>query len=178
MANHEALRKIVRETVLNLIKEKEEAAAKPKAPEQEMEIQTPEDREKARFEEDPVNYILQKYPSLHATLSMLMTENYKDYITGIYIIAPKPTTFKIVLHNNQEFMLAFMGKAYQARVAGRKYFLLTIGEKERATIAISRLLETGSPIDTKGPDEEKTSKPEEGGDEPAPSAGEEETTES
>jgi hypothetical protein len=78
-----------------------------------------------------------------------------------------------------------MGKAYEAKVEGKRYFLLTIGEKERATIAISRLLETGSPIKVEGPESEETSKPEggEGTPEAAPesepeSTGEEEKTES
>jgi hypothetical protein len=111
------------------------------------------------FEDDPINFLLMKYPTLKATLEMLMTSAYKDYITGIYILAPKPTTFRIVLHNGQSFTLSFMGKAYEAKVEGRRYFLLTIGEKERAIIAIARLLETGNPITTKGPEQEESSKP-------------------
>jgi len=103
------------------------------------------------FEDDPIGYILQKYPTLEKTLTMLMSSAYKDYITGIYIISPKPTTFKIVLHNDQEFTLTFLGKAYEAKVAGKKYYLQTIGERERCMNAISRLLALGNPIDTKGP---------------------------
>ena len=129
----------------------EEVEEKPEPDEkEEVEIETPKDREQAAFEEDPINYILSKYPSLTSTLTMLMSKQFKDYITGIYIIAPKPTTFRIVLHNGQSFTLSFMGKAYEAKVEGRRYFLLTIGEKERAIIAIARLLETGNPITTKG----------------------------
>lgn len=177
------LRSIVEEVV------KEFATKKPIFKEEgndpKPEPQDPKEREMSSFEEDPVNYILKKYPSLTATLQMLMSKNFKDYVTGIYILAPKPTTFKIVLHNGQEFTLAFMGKAYEAKVEGKRYFLLTIGEKERATIAISRLLETGSPIKVEGPESEETSKPEggEGTPEAAPesepeSTGEEEKTES
>ena len=103
------------------------------------------------FEDDPINYILQKYPTLEKTLSMLMSSAYKDYITGIYIISPKPTTFKIVLHNDQDFTLTFLGKAYEAKVAGKKYYLQTVGERERCMNAISRSLALGNPIQTKGP---------------------------
>lgn len=182
--HNDFLRSIVEEVV------KEFVAKKPMFKEEgndkeDMEVETPKDREMSAFEEDPVNFILKKYPSLTATLQMLMSKNFKDYITGIYILAPKPTTFKIVLHNGQEFTLAFMGKAYEAKVEGKRYFLLTIGEKERATIAIARLLETGSPIKTEGPETEETSKPEggEGTPESAPetepeSTGTEEETES
>lgn len=110
------------------------------------------------FEDNPIAYILQKYPTLRQTLEMLMTPAYKDYLTGIYIVAPKPTTFKIVLHNDQEFLLTFLERAYEATVAGKKFYLRTIGEKERCINAIARLLTLGNPINTEGPEgEEQTS---------------------
>lgn len=195
--NQDFLRNIVREVVVELVNKpktpmfkeegneeanKEETPAPdPKPAEAEIEIETPKDREQQLFEEDPINYILKKYPSLTATLTMLMTKDFKDYLTGIYIIAPKPTTFKMVLHNGESFTLAFLGKAYQAKVSGKKYFLLTIGEKERAIIAIARLLENGSPLKVKGPESEETSKagePEGFETEETTSTSEEETTES
>jgi hypothetical protein len=104
------------------------------------------------FEDDPMNFILNKYQNLNEILGELMTQNYKEFITGIYIIAPKPTSFKIVLHNGQYFFLTFMGEAYQATIAGKNYFLLTVGEKQRAMLAIARLLRWGSPLKTKGPE--------------------------
>jgi hypothetical protein len=104
------------------------------------------------FENNPIAFILNKYPSLTETLEMLMTTAYKDYITGIYIIAPKPTTFKIVLHNDQDFLLTYLGKAYEASVAGKTFYLQTIGEKERCMRAITRLLTLGNPIQNKGPE--------------------------
>ena len=133
--NQDFLRNLVREVVVELVNKpktpmfkeegneeenKEETPAPDPKPEPkpEMEIETPKDREQQMFEEDPINYILKKYPSLTATLTMLMTKDFKDYLTGIYIIAPKPTTFKMVLHNGESFTLAFLGKAYQAKVAG------------------------------------------------------------
>ena len=104
------------------------------------------------FEDNPIAFILNKYPTLKHTLEMLMTPAFKDYVTGIYIIAPKPTTFKIALHNDQEFMLTFLERAYEATVAGKKFYLRTIGEKERCINAIARLLALGNPISTKGPE--------------------------
>jgi hypothetical protein len=108
------------------------------------------------FEEDPMMYILSKYPSLAKTLTLLLTDAYKDYITAIYIIAPKPTRFKIVLHNGQFFYLTYLGKAYEAKVQARRYYLMTIGDKERAIQAIAGLLELGAPLNVKGPDTEAT----------------------
>ena len=107
------------------------------------------------FEDDPINFLLSKYPTLEKTLAMLMTPAYKDYITGIYITAPKPTTFKIVLHNGQYFILTFLGKAYEATVAGKRFYLQTVGERERATNAVARLLQLGNPIETEGAEGEE-----------------------
>lgn len=128
------------------------------------------------FEDDPINFILQKYPTLKKTLEDQMSPAFKDYITGIYIIAPKPTTFKVVLHNDQDFLLTFLGKAYEATVAGKKFYLQTVGEKERCMSAIARLLSLGNPIQTKGPDgEEQTATAEEPEAAPEEGAPEEET---
>lgn len=131
------------------------------------------------FDEDPINFLLQKYPTLRKTLEMLMSPAYKDYITGIYIVAPKPTTFKVVLHNGQFFLLTFLGKAYEATVNGKKFYLQTIGERERCTNAIARALAIGNPIQTEGPEgeEQVAGEPEEAEEAAAPEETEAEETE-
>jgi len=107
---------------------------------------------KSPFERDPMGFILRKYTTLNDVLTELMTSGFQDYLNAIFIVAPKPTTFKILLHNGQFFFLTFMGKAYQATVQGTDYYLMTIGEKERCMQAIARLLRFGSPLKNKGPE--------------------------
>lgn len=168
MKNKIVISYLIEQTIRGLLKEQGE--------------ENPADKIERSFEEDPMIYLLRKYPTLRNVLKMLMTENYKDYITGIYIVAPKPTTFKVILHNNQNFILTYLGKAYEAKIEGKKYYLLTIGERQRAILAIARLLELGQALGTKGPEEEQTSyddleeKPEEtgGGTEEKPEAQKEE----
>jgi hypothetical protein len=99
-----------------------------------------------------MQFILKKYVGLNNVLEYLMTPSFQEYVTGIYVVAPKPTTFKVVLHNGQFFFLQFMGKAYEATVEGRKYYLMSIGEKERCMTAIARLLRYGNPLKTQGPE--------------------------
>ena len=113
------------------------------------------------FESNPLEFILQKYPSLNKTLVDLMTEDFRDYISGIYVMAPKPTIFKVVLHNNRVFYLTFMGKTYEAKVSGKKYYLAKISELEMATLSIADLLTLGTPPQAEGPTEELASTPEE-----------------
>ena len=109
------------------------------------------------FESNPLEFMLMKYPSLEETLVELLTEDFRDYLTGIYIMAPKPTIFKIVLHNNQYFYLTWMGKSYEAKVSGKKHYLSSLGDLERATISIADLLTMGAPPQAAGPDAETTS---------------------
>ena len=113
------------------------------------------------FEENPLEYIIQKYPSLDDTLKDLLTDYYRDYVTGIFVVAPKPTTFKILLHNGQMFYLIYGPKSYIAKVSGKRYFLLNLNEEESAVLAIADLLMLGRPPGSQGPDEETASSEEE-----------------
>jgi len=112
-----------------------------------------EDKPDSPFDKDPMGFILKKYHTLNLLLEELMTPAFKEYITAIFIQSPKPTSFKIVLHNSQYFYLIYMGDGiYQAVIAGKRHYLSSIGEKERAMKGISRLLQQGSPLKTKGPE--------------------------
>jgi hypothetical protein len=103
------------------------------------------------FENDPLEYILQKYPSLDATMTDLMTPYYRDYISGVFVTAPKPTTFRVVLHNGQEFYLIYGPKSYTAKISGKKYDLLNLSEEQFAITSIAQLLELGLPPGSTGP---------------------------
>jgi hypothetical protein len=120
------------------------------------------------YESNPLEFILQKYPTLTETLVKLLTDDFRNYIIGVYIMAPKPTIFKIVLHNNRSFYLTYMGKCYEAKVSGKKFWLLKVSELETATIEIANLLMLGTPPSVKGPEAEMTAAPEETPTEEAP----------
>ena len=131
---------------------------------QELLLQEVDEKPKT-FEEDPMEFILNKYVSLDDILTELMTSSYREYLNAVYIISPKPTSFKVVLHNEQHFYLTYMGPAYEASVAGKNYYLLNVGEKERCMLAISKLLRGGNPLKTKGPEgAEQGAEAEEGGE--------------
>jgi hypothetical protein len=112
----------------------------------EEEVSTPEG-----FDEDPMGFILRKYTTLNKNLVDLMSKNYKQYLTAVFIVSPKPTTFKVVLHNGQYFFMVYMGEGiYQAIIFGKRYYLSNVGIKGQAMKSISRLLSYGSPLKTKG----------------------------
>lgn len=110
------------------------------------------DEDPKTFEENPMEFILDKYISLNNIMTELMTDSYREYLDAVFIVSPKPTSFKIVLHNAQYFYLTYMGPAYEASVAGKNYYLSNVGEKERCMLAISKLLRGGNPLKTKGPE--------------------------
>jgi hypothetical protein len=118
------------------------------------EIEDFKSSEPLTFEGNPLEFILQKYPSLDATMVDLLTPSFRDYVTGIFIIAPKPTTFRILLHNNQEFHLIYSPQAYVAKIAGKKYNLINLSEEEFAINSLAQLLELGMPPGSEGPAEE------------------------
>jgi hypothetical protein len=124
-----------------------------------------EEEKPQTFEENPMEFILNKYASLNEVMTELMTESYREYLDAVFIVSPKPTSFKVVLHNGQYFYLTYMGPAYEASVAGKNYYLSGVGEKERCMLAISKLLRGGNPLKTKGPEgAEQEAAAEEGGE--------------
>ena len=128
---------------------------------QQLDITTSPAPQEITYESNPLEFILQKYPSLNKQLIDLLTVDFRDYISGVYIMAPKPTIFKIVLHNNRYFYLTYMGKCYEAKVSGKKFWLLKVSELEMATIEISNLLVMGAPPQAEGPEAELASTPDE-----------------
>ena len=153
----------------NILKILLEADADPKDP-----LKQPNEKpsKPKGFEEDPMGFIIRKYDGLRKTLEELMSSDFKQYLTAIFVVAPKPTTFKVILHNGQYFFITYMGKGfYEANVSGKRYYMNNIGVKEGAMQAITRLLKYGSPLNTKGPEGSEQGTRPEGGESGGPSGG-------
>lgn len=86
---------------------------------------------------------LGKFPDVDAILVELMTENYKIFITDIEWVAPKPTTFRITLGNNEQFFLEYTRTSWVAQIEGKRYYLANINERQDAINAIARSLRYG-----------------------------------
>jgi hypothetical protein len=87
--------------------------------------------------------ILTKFPTLKHVIINLLTKQYEDFISDIYWVAPRPTTFKIILANNQFFYLIYTERSWIAQVEGKKYYLLNMNEEERAAESVARILMYG-----------------------------------
>ena len=88
---------------------------------------------------------LTKFPELKKVIVTLLTADFDPFLSGIDWVAPRPTTFRINLKNDQNFYLIWMGRSWIAQVEGKKYYLLNLPEEERAVEAIARMLRYGAP---------------------------------
>lgn len=125
------LKKLIEEAYIQVLREADEP--------------TPEDPigdEKASEEtvlEDATDTMLEKFPTLKATLVKLMTEDFKEFVDTIDWVSPKPTTFRVNLVNGQDFTLKWTGKNFQAQILGKKYFLGQINDFQQALDKLARL---------------------------------------
>lgn len=114
------LEKYIRKSILKQLKEQEEETLR-----QERSI-----------------YVIYRYPYLKKVCTDLMSPAFARFIKNVEIIAPKPTTFRFELINGMDFYLIYNGKGkFTAKVEGKKYNLLNLGELQRASQTIANVLE-------------------------------------
>jgi len=97
--------------------------------------------EKAAVEYDE----LTKFPELKDVIVSLLGPQFDLFVASIDWVAPKPTTFRINLKNNENFYLVFTPRTFIAEIEGKKYYLLNLNEQESAEKAIARILRYGAP---------------------------------
>ena len=95
---------------------------------------------------------LTSFPALKDVIVDLLTNQYDVFMKAIEWVAPRPTTFRIVLGNDENFLLIYTERSWIAQVEGKKYYLLNLSEEESAAESIARLLAYGIPV----PSEEDT----------------------
>jgi len=87
-------------------------------------------------------YLIYRFPGLKKVVEDLMSPSFGRFVSGVNIVAPKPTTFKVDLVNGQDFTVKYLGsKKWSVKVAGKKYNCQNLGETERASQSIADLLE-------------------------------------
>jgi hypothetical protein len=87
---------------------------------------------------------LTKFPELKAVIVDLLTHEFNNFLASIDWVAPRPSTFRINLKNNQVFYLIWMERSWIAQVEGKKYYLLNLPEEENCAQAIAKILRYGT----------------------------------
>jgi hypothetical protein len=88
--------------------------------------------------------VLVKFPTLKDTIIKLLTDQYDLFLKGIEWVAPRPTTFRIVLANDQTFYLIYTDRTWIGKVEGKKYYLLNLSEEQNCIESIARILSYGT----------------------------------
>ena len=98
-------------------------------------------RVQKKDEEVKEEYILlKKFPELRGIIVDLLTDQYNLFLEDIQYVAPRPTTFRVILKNGYFFYLIYTKQSWIAQVEGKDYYLLNLGEEEKAAEAIARIL--------------------------------------
>jgi hypothetical protein len=87
--------------------------------------------------------VVNQFPIINDVLNDLMSDQYEIFITDVEWVAPKPTTFRIMLGNGEYFFLTYTKKSWEAQVEGKNFYLLNLNEKEDAINSIARVLRYG-----------------------------------
>lgn len=90
--------------------------------------------------EDNEIFLTDRFPQLKEVLIELLTSQFNEFVKDIEWVAPKPTTFRVILNNNAIFYLIYTKKSWIVKVEGKKYYILNLPEQERAIESISKLL--------------------------------------
>ena len=90
--------------------------------------------------------VLAKFPTLRETIVKLLTNQYDLFIQDIEWVAPKPTTFRIVLANDQPFYLIYTDRTWIGKVEGKKYYLLNLNDEQNCVESIARILSYGPKV--------------------------------
>ena len=103
-------------------------------------------KDKVAIEKAAVEYDeLTKFPELKDVIVSLLGPQFDLFVGSIDWVAPKPTTFRINLKNNENFYLVYTPRTFVAEIEGKKYYLLNLNEQENAEQAIARILRYGAP---------------------------------
>lgn len=97
--------------------------------------------------------VLGKFPDLKKVIVELFTEQYELFIEDIQWVAPRPTTFRIVLANGESFFLHYTPRSWVATIEGKKYYLASLGEEEQAVQTLARILSYGQKAETSSTEE-------------------------
>jgi hypothetical protein len=111
--------------------------------------------------------VLGKFPNLKKVIVDLFTEQYELFIEDIQWVAPKPTTFRIILANGESFFLHYTPRSWVATIEGKKYYLASLGEEQQAVQTLARILSYGQKAETDAETSTEVSAEEPAAEEPA-----------
>jgi hypothetical protein len=117
--------------------------------------------------------IVDKFPTIKNILNDLFDFQYEAFVSDIQWVAPRPSTFRIILVNDGKFYLMYNGTdndkdLFTAQIEGKKYYLESLVNQQRASEALSRVLRYTKPDASEAKPEDQITPPESPASEEAP----------
>ena len=108
-------------------------------PEEEPDMDAP----KETILEDATDIILGKFPTLKKAIIKLQTNQFKEFVTSIDWISPRPSSFRVNIKNGQSYILKWTGTAFEAQILGKRYYIDKIDDYQQALDKLARLYKEG-----------------------------------
>ena len=103
--------------------------------------------------ETSVDKYVNKFPDLKEAIELLHSKDYKEFVKQIDRVAPRPTIFRVILTNDQEYTLKWMGQAFEATIGGKSYYLASTSDIQQALDKLAELYQE-APLDKMKPEGE------------------------
>ena len=87
----------------------------------------------------------ERFEQVQQALKELFTENYREFIEQVTLVAPKPATFKVDLPNGNNIFLKWLGEAFEIQVEGKRYKMDYHEQFMQALNHITELFKYGTP---------------------------------
>lgn len=86
----------------------------------------------------------ERFPEVEQALKELFTENYREFIEEVLLVAPKPATFRVNLPNGNNLFLKWLGECFEIQVEGKRYRMDYHEQFMQALSHITELFKYGS----------------------------------
>lgn len=87
----------------------------------------------------------ERFEQVQQALKELFTENYREFIEQVTLVAPKPATFRVDLPNGNNIFLKWLGEAFEIQVEGKRYKMDYHEQFMQALNHITELFKYGTP---------------------------------
>lgn len=95
--------------------------------------------------EDALEAPEERFDEVEQALKELFTDNYREFIDEVMLVAPKPATFRVNLPNGNNIFMKWLGETFEIQVEGKRYRMDYNSEFTQALNHISELFKYGVP---------------------------------
>ena len=71
--------------------------------------------------EDVLEAPEERFDQVEQALKELFTDNYREFIDDVVLVAPKPATFRVNLPNGNNIFMKWLGETFELQVEGKRY---------------------------------------------------------